>query len=53
MVNLRTEEKNHEYLENGKRYQKMSQNRPPNRPFYAFLDIETPAKSPNFKDKPC
>ena len=38
MVNLRTEEQDHEYLENGKRYQKMSRNRPPKTyPFYVLL----------------
>ena len=30
-----TEEQDHEYLENGKRYQKMSENKPPKTcPFY-------------------
>ena len=29
MVNLRTEEQNHGYLKNGKRYQKITANRPP------------------------
>ena len=38
MVNLRTEEQDHEYLENGKRYQKMSTNRPPKTcPFYVYI----------------
>ena len=38
MVNLRTEEQDHEYLENGKRYQKMSKNRPPKTcTFYVYI----------------
>ena len=33
-----TEEQDHEYLENGKRYQKMSTNRPSKtRPFYVYI----------------
>ena len=33
-----TEEQDHEYLENGKRYQKMSTNRPPKTyPFYVYI----------------
>ena len=36
MVNLRTQEQDHEYLKIGKRYQKKSGNEPPKtRPFYA------------------
>ena len=33
-----TEEQDHEYLKNGKRYQKMSTNRPPKTyPFYVYI----------------
>ena len=34
-----TEEQDHEYLENGKRYQKMSQNRPPKHAHFTSIYI--------------
>ena len=34
-----TEEQDHEYLENGKRYQKMSENRPPKHAHFTSMQV--------------
>ena len=50
MVHLRTEVQDYEYLKNGKRYQKMSQNIPPkNMPIYVYLHCLTWSFLSNFE----